>query len=268
MKGKAKNYELVPFPKGRRLNIDLYDRAVLHHVVHGLTEYDVTDVRKYIKDVKEKTGENYSFTGFLASCVAKAIDENKILNSMRKGRKNMVIFDDVDISILVETEVNWKKIPMLYVIRAANKKSYKEINEEIQKAKVGQISDYKKQSNLVDYYLIFPKFIRKIILKQKYVNNPFFRKRIGGTVSLTSVGMFADAGGWGIPLSLFTLFVTLGGIQKKPAVINDEIKIRELLSITYTVDHDLVDGAPIARFQKRVKELVEKEYGTIIESNK
>ena len=37
--------------------------------------------------------------------------------------------------------------------------------------------------------------------------------------------------------------------------------IREYLSLTISVDHDLVDGAPAARFTGRLKELIESGYG-------
>jgi len=35
----------------------------------------------------------------------------------------------------------------------------------------------------------------------------------------------------------------------------------ESLSFTISVDHDIVDGAPAARFAKRLKELIESSYG-------
>jgi len=37
--------------------------------------------------------------------------------------------------------------------------------------------------------------------------------------------------------------------------------VREYLSLTMSVDHDLVDGAPAARFTQRLKELIESGYG-------
>ena len=43
-------------------------------------------------------------------------------------------------------------------------------------------------------------------------------------------------------------------------MINDEIKIREYLSLTVTVDHDVVDGGPLVRFVERLTELIENAY--------
>ena len=55
--------------------------------------------------------------------------------------------------------------------------------------------------------------------------------------------------------------VTLGGIGEKPGVVAGRIEIREYLSLTVSVDHDIVDGAPATRFARRLRELMETGYG-------
>ena len=37
----------------------------------------------------------------------------------------------------------------------------------------------------------------------------------------------------------------------------ERIELREYLSLTVSVDHDLIDGAPAARFAEHLKELIE-----------
>ncbi len=39
------------------------------------------------------------------------------------------------------------------------------------------------------------------------------------------------------------------------------IAIREYLSLTISLNHDLIDGAPAARFTQRLKDLIESGYG-------
>jgi pyruvate/2-oxoglutarate dehydrogenase complex dihydrolipoamide acyltransferase (E2) component len=74
--------------------------------------------------------------------------------------------------------------------------------------------------------------------------------------------MFGHGSGWGLNfLSFHTLGLTVGGIAQKPGVIEGRIEIREYLSLTITFDHDIVDGAPAARFAQRFKELLESGYG-------
>jgi pyruvate/2-oxoglutarate dehydrogenase complex dihydrolipoamide acyltransferase (E2) component len=88
--------------------------------------------------------------------------------------------------------------------------------------------------------------------------NPHWFKDLQGTVVLTSVGMFGRGGGWGIGfLPTHTLGITVGGISRKPGVHDDRVELREYLHLTLSFDHDVVDGAPAARFARRFTELIE-----------
>jgi pyruvate/2-oxoglutarate dehydrogenase complex dihydrolipoamide acyltransferase (E2) component len=69
--------------------------------------------------------------------------------------------------------------------------------------------------------------------------------------------MFGTGGGWGLPVSNHTLQITLGGIATRPALLDGQVADRQYLCVTISVDHDLVDGAPAARFAQSLKELVE-----------
>jgi len=69
-------------------------------------------------------------------------------------------------------------------------------------------------------------------------------------------------GGWGIVIvPIHTLGITIGGIVEKPGVVDGRIEIREYLDLTISVDHDIVDGAPAARFTQPLRELIEGGYG-------
>ena len=67
--------------------------------------------------------------------------------------------------------------------------------------------------------------------------------------------------GWGLPIAPAPLMLTLGGISEKPMVINGQIEAREILCMTISLDHDVVDGAPAARFVARLTELLEAGHG-------
>jgi pyruvate/2-oxoglutarate dehydrogenase complex dihydrolipoamide acyltransferase (E2) component len=59
-----------------------------------------------------------------------------------------------------------------------------------------------------------------------------------------------------IPLSGATVAVTVGGIVERPSVSDGRIETREHLCLTVSFNHDIVDGAPAARFLKRFSELL------------
>ena len=78
---------------------------------------------------------------------------------------------------------------------------------------------------------------------------------------MSSIGMFGPGGGWGIPIAPPTLMIPVGGIATKPRYIDGSLQPRKMLDLTISVDHDLVDGAPAARFARRLADLVEGAYG-------
>jgi pyruvate/2-oxoglutarate dehydrogenase complex dihydrolipoamide acyltransferase (E2) component len=67
--------------------------------------------------------------------------------------------------------------------------------------------------------------------------------------------------GWGLTPPMQSLFLVVGGIALKPAVVEGRIEPREILNLTVAFDHDVVDGAPAARFVRRLVELIESGYG-------
>ncbi len=73
-----------------------------------------------------------------------------------------------------------------------------------------------------------------------------FRKM--GNVAFTSIGMMGKVNGWFIPISVHPICFGIGSIMKKPSVIGNNIEIREMLNMTILLDHDVIDGAPVARF--------------------
>jgi hypothetical protein len=91
--------------------------------------------------------------------------------------------------------------------------------------------------------------------------NPRLWKDNWGTVALSAVGMYGKGTGWGLPPATPSLWVTVGGIGEKPRAVDGQIGVRDALSLTVSVDHNITDGAVAARFTERLKELIEGGYG-------
>jgi len=68
--------------------------------------------------------------------------------------------------------------------------------------------------------------------------------------------MFGAGGGWGIAFQLHTLSIVIGGITRRPVLFQGRLVERDWLQLTISVDHDVVDGAPTARFVRRLRELL------------
>jgi len=208
------------------------------------------------------------------ACIGKAVSEHKYMHAMRKGRKRLILFDEVDISVLAERSVgdsdgSPETLPMPYVVRRANQKTVKEISDEIRKAQQETLQSGEVQLGtrrkvyLTRAFTLMPRFLRNLLLWRKLTRDPFKAKRMMGTVVVTSVGSMGKYSGygWGIPIGIHPLVIALGNIARKPGVIGDEIAIREYLSMTVMFDHEVTDGAPVFRFVRRLNEYLEQGYG-------
>jgi pyruvate/2-oxoglutarate dehydrogenase complex dihydrolipoamide acyltransferase (E2) component len=256
MKQQHADYQVVPYPKIRRWLALTYRSAQHKPMIHGLLEVDVTRARAYLGEHQAKTGESLSFTAFLIACLGKAVDENKAVQAMRLGRKQLILFEDVDVMTFIEREMHGQKQTMPYTVRAANRKTFREIHQEIRAA---QVQDVAKALEGFKALLFLPILLSRFLIWMlgRY---PQVLKKYWGTVTMTAVGMFGKGAGWGIPLT-GTLMMTVGGISEKPGVVDGQITIRDYLSLTISFDHDIIDGAPAARFTQRLKDLIESGYG-------
>jgi len=172
------------------------------------------------------------------------------------GATQLIVFDDVDVLIAIEIPLGAQRFPLLYPIRAANRRTVRDIHDEIRAIQANSTPDAATQLAWLRRMALLPTMVRHLLYRL-IERQPHWRKRAAGTVGMTSVGMFGAGGGWGIGVPSHTLSLILGGIAAKPGVVDGQIAIREYLSVTIDFDHDIVDGAPAARFVQRLKELVE-----------
>jgi len=258
MKQQHSDYQVVPYSKIRRLMAAEFRLSHNTPMIHGLIEVDVSRARAHLREQKAKTGESLSFTAFLIACLAKAVEEHKAVQAMRLDGKHLILFEEVDVLTYIERGKAGHSVPMPYIIRAANHKTVREIHHEIRAAQVQDVAKAAVGYKLVQYV---PAFLFNILLRM-LGRDPQQMKQYVGTVALSSVGMFGNGAGWGIPpASPPSLLITVGGIGEKPGIVDGHIAIREYLSLTISFDHDIIDGAPAARFTQRLKELIESGYG-------
>ncbi len=264
---KKIDYTVQSFPSSRKLTMDGGKIGLQKHHVKALIEIDVTESRKKIKIRKFELGDNISFTSWILKCITQAISEHKQVHALKRGSNKLIIFDDIDISILVEKEVDGTLVPLPLLIRGANNKNITELYYEIEDAKKQIIEEGKnyvieqnRKKEPIKIFTLLPQFIRIFIWKI-ILSNPHRVKKMMGTAVVTSVGIDGKISGWAIPSSFFPVCFALSSIVKKPGVVSDRIEIREFLGMTILIDHDVIDGAPAARFVSRLTEIIENGNG-------
>ena len=258
MKQRHRDYQRVPYSKMRRAMAAVQRSFQRKPMMHGLLEVDVTAARQFLREHKARTGESLSFTAFIIGCVGQAVAEHKAVQAYRQGWRHLVVFDDVDVAIVIEREVAGQKLPLLYVIRAANRKTLRQIHQEIRAI---QARDVNKSVLGFTALPFVPAVLLTRLLYRTLRTFPRLHKRVVGTVGVTAIGMFGKGSGWGIPVAASSLAVTLGGIASRPEVIDGQTVTRDELCLTLSFDHRITDGGPAARFAARLKELIESGYG-------
>ena len=267
MNNKAGPYQVINLTPGRRAWLNTLDLGGPKHCMYGLLEVDVTVARQVIEDYKARTGELLSFTGYLTYCLACVVDEDKTVQAYLKGGKQLVLFDDVNVGLMIERKLedSDKRTLMGYVLRAANRKTYREIHQEIREVQATPVPANRGMPNWFRTAMLLPWPIPRLfsaLFKMAARRDPAMVVSMSGTVGVTAVGMFGEGqGGWGIYTMPFSLGLVVGSIAWKPAIVAGRIEPREILNLTVVFDHNIVDGGPAARFTRRLVELIESGYG-------
>lgn len=261
------DYMIKSFPSSRQFTLDVGKIGMQKHHIKALIELDVTESRKKIKNQRNESGSRTSFTSWILKCIGEAVNEHKQVHALRKGKNKLLIFNDIDISILVEKKVGDDLVPIPLVIRSINRIELTDIYNEIERAKKETMSEGKdyvieqnRRKQPIRIFSLLPQAIRLFIWR-RLLSNPHRVKKMMGTVVVTSVGMMGKISGWFIPFSIHPLCIALGSIVSKPGVVDNSVAIREFLEMTILIDHDVIDGAPAARFVTMLSELVERGHG-------
>ena len=246
-------YRLEPFPKSRRIVVDAGRAATRRHTVFGLIEVDVSPALDHLDGLAIRP----SLTSFVVASTAQAVAEVPEVHALRDLRGRVIIFDDVDINVMIETDLEGRSFPMNHVVRRCNTRSLAEIDTELKAVKLDPRSsptmDLEKRAKV---FLRLPGFIRHRLVG--LLHRLPHRQREGvGTVGISSVGMFGAGGGWGLGFSVQTLTMIIGGVVQRPGLVNGEVVPRRYLDLSLAFDHDLVDGAPAARFVARLRDILE-----------
>jgi pyruvate/2-oxoglutarate dehydrogenase complex dihydrolipoamide acyltransferase (E2) component len=253
--GKAP-HRTLPYPPVQHQGVDWASIMRRQHTIHGMIELDVTETRRAIHRQRQASGEPLSFTALLVTSYAHVIGEDTSLQAYRKGKYRVVEFADVDVAVLVEHILNGERVPVPHIVRAANRKTPAEVDREIRNAQ-GDNDPYGRARRYAGLWLALPAMIRRFALT-RLLANPQRRKKYTGTAAVTALSMFGKGTGWGVPFVSHSICLTVGGVGRRPGLGPDgKVEPRELVCLTISVDHDVVNGAPLARFISRFRKSVE-----------
>ncbi|MCE7989691.1 MAG: 2-oxo acid dehydrogenase subunit E2 [Caldilinea sp. CFX5] len=219
--------ETMPITNIRRLIAQrMVESAQTTASVTLTTEVDATGLVKLREELKAAFApRGYavpSYNDLFAKLTAVALQEHPLLNARWQGDE-IVLNKAVHIGIAVDTPEGL----LVPVVRNVHSQSLREITAQskalIEKALARKLSAAELQD---------------------------------GTFTITNLGVYN--------IDAFTPIINppqcailgIGRIVKKPAVVGEKIKARDMVALSLTFDHRIVDGAPAARFLDLVRQLI------------
>lgn len=254
------HYTIHKIPVERFGTMDVGRLSTRRHTIAGFLEIDVTDARKNVRVARKTTP--VSFNGWLIKTICDQLMLHKNVAAYIRRKRKIYIFEDINASVLIEKSVGDARVPLAMLIPHADKKSASEITLEIEAARKRTLDGHETVINQNDsaairIYQHLPAFLRRRAM-QYLVGRPLAAFRKMGNVVITSVGTMGKINGWFLQSTIHPVSFGMGSITEKPRVVDGEIRARQILHMTVSFDHDVVDGAEMARFVRSLVQTIEK----------
>jgi len=238
-------YSSEPLSFNRKMVAASASVTARKNTIHSMAEVDITEPRRRLKAHFEKTGQKLSLTAYIVYCLAQVIRDHPHLNSFVR-RNRLITLDEVTVSVLIEREFDGENAPEPVSIKAAQDLTYLEINNQIREAQSDRVQQLGTQHGM-SWVRFIPGFLLRSFIRIADHNLKMAARY--GKIAVTAVGMFSKEPIWFIPHGS-----TVGSIEKRHEISETGPKTREYLCLTASFDHDIVDGAPAARFMNQFLE--------------
>jgi 2-oxoglutarate dehydrogenase E2 component (dihydrolipoamide succinyltransferase) len=230
-KGKGK---IVEMDRMRQMIADhmVFSKHTSPHVT-AYVEADLTEMVNWRNDNKvafqKKYNEKLTFTPLFIECVAKAITDFPMINSTLDG-KNIIVKDEINIGMATALPSGNLIVP---VVKNADKKNLNELAETTNEL-VGKARDNKLKAD----------------------------ETKGSTFTISNVGTFGSLMGTPIINQPEAAILATGIIKKRAEVMEREegdiIEIRQMMYLSLSFDHRIVDGYLAGSFLRRIADNMEK----------
>jgi 2-oxoglutarate dehydrogenase E2 component (dihydrolipoamide succinyltransferase) len=234
-KGKGK---LVKMGRLRQMIADhmVYSKHTSPHVT-AYVEADLTNLVNWRnankKEFQEKTGEKLTFTPLFVQAVTKAIHDFPMINSSLDG-KNIIVKEDIHIGMATALPSGNLIVP---VVRHSDQKDLEALAKNVN------------------------------VLASKARDNKLTSEETkGSTFTISNVGTFGSLMGTPIINQPEAAILATGIIKKRAEVIEyedgDKIEIRQMMYLSLSFDHRLVDGFLAGSFLRRIADYLEEKRET------
>lgn len=243
--GSAKT---VAVPRMRNMIWDIMDEARRKNTMHISFDVDASAIHAQLAKYTALHGIPITLTTYLAKSLADAVAAEPAMHAYLNTRRQMVMFEDVDLSIMIERKIDGVRLPVPFILRRANTKGLVEIDAALRQARKKPLFVGGSPVSAIDgQFFALPRFMRKMIWFFVRRSPRLFRE-VAGTVALTSLPWRTDGRGIGWGISPMTLTLVVGATSRQLKLVEDQTVEHEVLQLHFSADHDVIDAAPLARF--------------------
>ncbi|MGE3273420.1 MAG: 2-oxo acid dehydrogenase subunit E2, partial [Chloroflexota bacterium] len=201
-----------------------------------LMEVDMTEAVRFrtqlAPEFEKRYGARLAYDSMIAKACAIGLAEHPHVNAQwqeatESHSAGILLQEHVSVGIAVSAEAGL----LVVVVRDADKKPLSQVNSDL----MGMVAK-SKQGGLGPDELS------------------------GSTFTITNLGAYAVESFTPIVNPPESAILGIGRIAKRPAVVDGQVVVRDLMYLSLAFDHRVVDGAPAAQFLQRVKECLEAPY--------
>jgi pyruvate dehydrogenase E2 component (dihydrolipoamide acetyltransferase) len=223
------NYQLpTPIRRVTAQRMSANAQAAPH--VTLFTEADATELVSARNQLNAELPEKISYNTLLVAICAKALREQPAINASWHDA-GIVVHSSIHIGLAVDTPRGL----LVPVIRDAGAKPIAQLHRDVTDA-VARAGEGKSKPDELS----------------------------GGTFTITNLGMFEIDGFTPIINLPEAAILGVGRIAPKPAAKGEQVVVRQMLTLSLSFDHRVVDGAPAGRFLQRIKQLIERPFALMM----
>ncbi len=220
--------------------------------IFGTIEVDITATLDHITR-KRQSGEKPTLVHFVTAALARCMHEDVPQINCFLQRGKFIRRENVDVFITVALQEGEDLTGV--VIPGAQNLPVREITNllrsKVREKRQGYDSGFVAAKHTLSK-IPWP-FRRMLFLLIRWwvytlgFGLPFFKisRDPFGSVILSDIGSHGLNTGMAalFPMGRVPVVITMGTVEKKPVVVDDEVQVRSILPLTATLDHRIVDGA-------------------------
>lgn len=239
----------------------LVGEIVARNHLHFLCELDASGMDAVRAEYCKAGRQAPTYTAFVVKAAALALREHPHLNVMVRERPwgaRLYPLKNMTATVAVERIVDGVDMVFAPMLSRPDERDLGDLTEQLQhfaEAAVPAVPEFERFCTLVRWARWVPSLVR-LLLRIPGFSPGLWAKYRGGSYAVTSPGKYGGCDQvlppWPWPLTF-----SFGAIKRRPWVDGERVVARRTMRLTITADRRIANGAPLARFAERMRELLE-----------